>query len=141
MTRSWREGLRKDEPVRVEGELDCPDWLAGIARSYWNMHLPALVNIGVISAVEVPAFAMLCQRFADWMEARQKCETEGRDLPTVDREGAVIGWKRAPWDMRERDLYGQYFTAAREFGLTPVSRTGVKAIQKDPMNANDDDIT
>lgn len=127
---SWRAKERTDEPARIDCDVECPEWLEGDAREYWDWHYPMLRANGTLSAPDCAAFAMLCQRWADWKEARDKCETEGRDIELLDRDGKGTGnWKRAPWDMRERDLYNQYVQLSREYGLTPVSRTGVHALE------------
>jgi len=131
---SWRAKNRKGEPARIDAELECPGWLESTAKLYWDAHYPMLYRSGVISAAEGAAFAMLCQRYADWWDAHEQCRERGRDLPVKDSKGRVIGAKRAPWDMRERDLFNQYVQLCREFGLTPCSRTGVRALEGETDN-------
>ena len=133
---------REHEPaVIVLHEVECPEWLTGDGRSYWNLHAPALVKIGVLSAPDLPACGMLCQRYADWRAWRKMLAERGSYIPVKNNAGEVIGARRAPWDMRERDLYAQYFMACREFGLTPASRGGIEAVENEPRDKIEDCIT
>lgn len=118
---------RNNEPARIETDATPPDWLEGDALDYWTANVGCLINSGILSEPEKPAFAMLCQRWGDWRESRRMCETRGRDVELLDNNGQVIGAKRAPWDVRERDQYAQYVQLCREFGMTPASRSGVTA--------------
>lgn len=134
---SWRAKKRTDEPARIDCDVECPEWLAGDAREYWEWHYPMLRANGTLSAPDCAAFAMLCQRWADWRECRRLCDERGRDMPVKAHNGKTVGAKRAPWDMRERDLFGQYANMCREFGLTPASRSSVVALETGPKQIED----
>ena len=118
---------RPDEPAVIQEWAECPDWLPEKGRQYWERRYVQLYNVGIVSAYDTEAFAMLCQKFADWFDAREMCRVEG----CYTKRGL------APWARHEKELYDQFYKSAREFGITPASRSTVKALAKEepPLEA------
>ncbi len=94
-----------------------PRWLSKPARTEWRRLAPQLDRLGLLTAVDGPAFALLCDTLARLQEYRAQ----------IDREGAVIdGYRGAA---RKHPLLGplaqlqrQATTLMEQFGLSPASR-------------------
>jgi P27 family predicted phage terminase small subunit len=122
--------------IRVDAELTCPEYLDEIGQEYWHYIYPMLYNARAISATEAHGLAMLCQKYSDWWEAKEKCQQEGRYIELMDRTGSVYH-RKAPWAMDEKDAYDQYWRTAKEFGLTPATRSSVRPLSADKEDEED----
>lgn len=97
--------INGDEPTFRPGGADAPDWLAGLALDHWNELAPVLLEGRVFSAVDRSNLALLCLLYAQW-----------RDDPT------------------DHKAVGQYVRLSLEFGMTPSSRSRLKAAPERPKD-------
>jgi phage terminase small subunit len=103
------------EPKPRRTAPTCPMWLEKEARREWRKLAPELVRIGLLTAVDGPAFAAFCQTFARYQQA----ELAG-DLAKIRVYLPLL-----------RPLL-------TEFGLTPAARARLAvtpAAPSDPMEA------
>lgn len=80
--------LNTKEPVPAKGMPACPDWLMPEAKKEWERLAKLMNQMGVLTEVDMAAFAAYCQSYARWKEAQEHIwEKQGHLLAT---EGNVI---------------------------------------------------
>ncbi len=60
--------LNTKEPVPEKGMPDCPKWLLPEAREEWKRLCQKLSEMGVLTEIDMAAFAAYCQSYARWKE-------------------------------------------------------------------------
>lgn len=101
--------INHDEPVLPRGDLEPPDSiddLDGYGVEHWNELAPMLAKAGLLTEGDRPALALLCRAYA-----RLRLD---------------------PLDDKANDLYRRMLV---EFGLTPSSRSRIKATTEKPKDA------
>lgn len=107
--------------------MAAPDSLAGEAAAAWNRIITPLFAYGVITVVDRDAAIMLCQSWANYVHAREVCESEGYELHT--EKGVVVN----PAQRRMWEAFDRYVRLAPHFGITPANRSRLtNAITKRP---------
>src|SRR5690348_4908180 len=71
------------EPVKIGGKLTeaervPPRWLPARAKALWFEVVPALADAELLTAADLPAFAVGLTAYADWHAARSTIRREGR---------------------------------------------------------------
>ncbi len=94
------------------------------ARALWRSLGKDLEAMGVISESDRIAFAVLCDAWAEYLEAKEMAKTQGTTITT--EKGYVM---EAPWMIRAHKLREQILKLSREFGLTPSARVRVSAVE------------
>jgi P27 family predicted phage terminase small subunit len=113
----------------MAAELTCPSWLEGDAAKEWNRVAPELGRLGLLTVVDVPAFAGYCQAYRRWREA------EAAVSSAVKAGGLGLAVSQGLEGMA-RERLRLMKTLAAEFGFTPASRSRVTAAppqEKDPF--------
>jgi P27 family predicted phage terminase small subunit len=112
------------EPVLPPGMPACPPHLGATAREEWDRLAGILHGHGVLTEADRATFAAYCQSWARWVEAEEKL----KETPMLIRtpSGYV---QQSPWlSIANRQLELMNRQAA-ELGLTPASRTRVRALE------------
>lgn len=127
-----KRGLNHDEPLPPDGVPDCPPHLSDVAHEEWHRLAQALYDMGVLTIVDRAALAAYCQSYARWVEAEEKM----RETPAMLRtpSGYV---QQSPWMSvanKQLELMGRYMA---ELGMTPASRSRVKAYEAPPAKPVD----
>lgn len=99
----------------------CPRHLPEEAKREWNRVAKELQRIGVMTFVDRAALAAYCAAWARWVEAEKALEKE-EPVVTSDK-GNVY---QNPWVGVARQAMKDMLDAAREFGMTPSSRSRIK---------------
>lgn len=94
-----------DEPKYEPASTDPPDWLDGLALEHWAELAPILARSGVLTIADRAGLAALCDDYQRW--------------------------RTDPEDFKARDRYRRMLI---EFGLTPSSRTRLKAPPEKPQD-------
>ena len=97
--------LNTKEPMPGKGMPDCPKWLLPEAKKEWERLCVKLSEIGVLTEIDMAAFAAYCQSYARWKEAQEHIDSEGSTFETDKLMMQV----------------------ASEFGLTPSARSRIMA--------------
>jgi len=109
------------EPQLPKGIGDPPDWLDAFALEEWRRVVPDLESAGVTSRVESTALAAYCQA----VSRLRKAEAEiFRDGITMMTERGLV---KHPSVGIAKDAMAIIRALAAEFGMTPASRSKVKA--------------
>ena len=81
-----------------------------------------LSEIGVLTEIDMAAFAAYCQSYARWKEAQEHIDSEGSTFET-DK-----GYQQqTPWVGIANTSQKLMMQAASEFGLTPSARSRIMA--------------
>lgn len=94
-----------------------PTWLDREAKAEWRRCAPHLERLGLLTQLDMAAFAAYCQSYARWRQAERILQAEGLTFETdsgyVQQHPAVA-------------IANKYLSAIKtlccEFGMTPSSR-------------------
>lgn len=120
-------GDRKDrintaEPVTRDGLPACPDDVSDEVRDIWNYTLEQLTPMRVATPADRDALLAYCEAVALHREASRIIAAEG-----IVTTGTMGGQVRHPAVQVQRDAATMIRSFAGEFGLTPSSRSTIKA--------------
>lgn len=121
-----KRAINHDEPKPTKGlPSKPPEWLDDTARKTWKKLVKELNALGLLTTVDGPSLGAYCQAVSR-MEAAEKHIAE----KGIVVDGAHGGLIKNPsvTIAKECALLIQKF--ASEFGLTPASRTRIKAPTK-----------
>ena len=114
--------LNTKEPMPGKGMPDCPKWLLPEAKMEWERLCVKLSEMGVLTEIDMAAFAAYCQSYARWKEAQEHIDSEGSIFET-DK-----GYQQqTPWVGIANTNQKLMMQAASEFGLTPSARSRIMA--------------
>ena len=122
--------LNKNEPQPpILAEVpEPPEFLSPYAREHWRERAPTLHAMGLLTEVDLPAFATLCSAYGHWRlseEALNKALCEGDGLTATGSLGNPI---ISPLWRASVEAARSLIRFSNEFGLTPSSRTKVTAV-------------
>jgi P27 family predicted phage terminase small subunit len=100
--------------------LDPPATLKGEGLAEWHRLVPSAWSDAVLRDADVTMFRLYCETLSD-LEGYQKLARKGRDLAIISGSAGQV-----------YKLRNQARQLAAELGLTPSSRSGVKAIEAKP---------
>jgi len=117
--------LNKDEPeFEKEEQVPAPPpYLSTYAKKEWKRLAPMVFEIGLLTKGDYSAFAAYCQNYHRWVEAEKGIRKRGT-LTTIDENGKEAVIQEVKIANEAMKLMLKF---AKEFGLTPASRTGVVA--------------
>ena len=90
-------------------------------QKLWRSLAPKLIELGVLSEIDLPAFEMMCLHYALARQAMDEVEEIGL---TIQEEGKT---KKNPAMQAFRENAAAYKQLLVEFGLTPSSRSRIVA--------------
>ena len=114
--------LNTKEPVPAKGMPDCPKWLFPEAKEEWKRLCQKLSEMGVLTEIDMAAFAAYCQSYARWKEAQEHIDSEGSTFETEKGYQQQTTWVGIANTNQKLMLQ-----AASEFGLTPSARSRIMA--------------
>ncbi len=114
--------LNTNEPKPAKKAPTCPKWLDEEAKREWRRLSKHLESIGVLTEVDMTAFAGYCQAYSRWKEAEE----------FVSKHGAIIKtpsgyWQQVPQVAIAHKYLTLMKTFCQEFGLTPSSRSRISS--------------
>lgn len=90
-------------------------------------------QMGVLTEVDMAAFAAYCQSYARWKEAQEHIDAEGSTFETEK------GYQQqTPWVGIANTNQKLMLQAAAEFGLTPSARTRIVAAISGDKDSEDE---
>jgi len=103
-------------PTPAPDDLAPPDGLVGEGRVEWERQIGVLIDSGVLTAADLKAFENYCRALTDLRTYEAQAKEAGPELAIAKGyQGMVI------------KLRAQVNQLAQQCGLTPSSRSGVKA--------------
>jgi P27 family predicted phage terminase small subunit len=138
--------VNAQEPAPPASLPEPPAHLGDVALAEWERIVPQLDAMGVITAVDGAALSIYCMTFARWLDALEAVEEyglfidtrivrttgpNGEVLETVNEKGCV---KSNPAVAVAAACESAMARLLGEFGLTPASRSKVKATARPVEN-------
>lgn len=125
--------INENEPIPPKGTVKCPTWLEPEAKKEWKRLAPSLEAMGVLTQVDLTAFAGYCQAYARWREAEEFLTQHGSIFKTPS--GYVQQVPQVSIAQQNLKIM-QSFCA--EFGLTPATRARIIAAGGKESDITDD---
>lgn len=125
--------LNEYEPVPPKSEIKCPAWLEPEAKKEWKRLAPALETMGILTPVDISAFAGYCQAYARWKEAEEFISKHGSIFQTPS--GYVQQVPQVSIAQQNLKIMQSFCS---EFGLTPATRSRIIANSGESKNDDDD---
>ncbi len=72
-----KRALNKDEPDPPTDQIKAPYWVTKKSRWAWNRIAPVLKQMGVLTNADVHSLALLCDAYAEYIQARDIVESRG----------------------------------------------------------------
>jgi P27 family predicted phage terminase small subunit len=124
--------LNKHEPKPIKRAPPCPKWLTDDAKKEWRRLSKQMEQMGILTQVDMTAFAGYCQAYARWKEAEE----------FISKHGAIVKTPSGYWQQVPQVSIAQTYLRlmnrfCEQFGLTPSSRSRIIA---ESPNPDDDDI-
>jgi P27 family predicted phage terminase small subunit len=121
-----RRPLNEHEPKPKVGVPKPPAHLSPVAKQEWRRAGRLLRDMGLISDLDLAAFALYCTAWARWIEAEQALSTYGLMLKSPN--GFPI---QSPYLAVANRAMDQIRSLMSEFGMSPATRTRVSALPED----------
>lgn len=121
--------LHGDRPSRINTaepqprgiSAEAPPWLSDQAAAEWVRVAPDLIEMGICKAADAAGFACYCEAVARLQLAIRLVSQAG--LVVLDEDGQP---RKNPAVAQARDASYEIRMWAREFGLTPSARAGIR---------------
>ena len=110
--------LNKDEPKPKQQAPKCPSWLLPDAKAEWKRLSKELEALGLLTEVDMAAFAGYCQAYARWKEAEEFISKHGSILKTST--GYI---QQIPQVSIAQQNLKQMRNFCSELGLSPSARS------------------
>jgi P27 family predicted phage terminase small subunit len=125
--------LNKYEPKPEKKAPKCPGWLEPEAKKEWKRTAKQLEELGILTEVDMAAFAGYCQAYARWREAEE----------FISKHGTIVKTPSGYWQQVPQVSIAQTYLKimnrfCEQFGLTPSARSRIVAdsrgvAEDDPM--------
>jgi P27 family predicted phage terminase small subunit len=114
--------LNDREPRPEKKAPSCPKWLEPEAKKEWRRLAKKMELMGVLTEVDMAAFAGYCQAYARWKEAEEFLTQHGTIVKTPSGY-----WQTVPQVAIAQTYLKLMNRLAEQFGLTPSSRSRIIA--------------
>jgi P27 family predicted phage terminase small subunit len=121
-----------DEPEPPAGESPCPDWVIGDARQHWNLIVPMLEGMGIMSPAYSAGLGLLVNSLGRYVEYEKRVSKSG-PVSVTDKGNEIV----SPWWAARNKAWDQVMKALGQYGLTPSAVSSVKAIKSDDDSEQD----
>lgn len=125
--------LNQYEPKPLKKAPKCPSWLDNEAKKEWRRTAKQLEQLGILTEVDMAAFAGYCQAYARWKEAEE----------FISKHGTIVKTPSGYWQQVPQVSIAQTYLKimnkfCEQFGLTPSARSRIvsdngKQDADDPM--------
>lgn len=112
--------LNKNEPRPDKKAPPCPKWLDKEAKREWKRLASKLELMGVLTEVDMAAFAGYCQCYSRWKENEEFISKNGSLVRTPSGY-----WMQVPQVSIAQQYLKQMGRYAEQFGLTPAARSRI----------------
>lgn len=132
-----REAEEKLKPAT--DKIRCPTWLDKTGKRTWRAIVKELIEIDLMTNVDVYSLALACDAYSKYIEATK----------AIDEEGLTIGYTNAGGNtnivanpnIAIAQKYGQQFKSyLSEFGLSPAARARLALHQLQEDDEDDEDL-
>jgi P27 family predicted phage terminase small subunit len=119
--------VNRNEPQPATGPVERPEYLSADAAAKWDQLAPHLESMGVLTGADTDLLAAYCECYARW---RRLVKLAASSPPVfrgkTDSPDGEPTFKRNPLWSQVKDAEAALRVLAREFGLTPSARAGLR---------------
>lgn len=117
-----KRALNQKEPKPEKRAPKCPAWLDSEAKKEWRRTAKQLEQLGILTEVDMAAFAGYCQAYARWKEAEE----------FITKHGTIVKTPSGYWQQVPQVSIAQTYLKimnkfCEQFGLTPSARSRIIA--------------
>jgi P27 family predicted phage terminase small subunit len=124
--------INKSEPMPQRGRPSPPSHVSDKARETWGYVVAALDQTGVLAKPDALALELLCEAYADYLDARAALKDRGSNYyETVNQTGGVM-YRAHPAVAVMQDADRRIKAWLGEFGMTPSARSRVHGETPEP---------
>jgi P27 family predicted phage terminase small subunit len=117
-----KRALNEREPRPEKKAPSCPKWLEPEAKKEWRRLAKKMEALGVLTEVDMAAFAGYCQAYARWKQAEERITDRGLVIRTPS------GYpQQGPYISIAQQYLRLMHQFAEQFGLTPAARSRIIA--------------
>ena len=117
-----KRSLNTNEPKPVKKAPRCPAWLEDEAKKEWKRMAKQMEQLGILTEIDMAAFAGYCQAYARWKEAEEFITQHGTIVKTPSGY-----WQQVPQVSIAQTYLKIMNRFCEQFGLTPSSRSRIVA--------------
>lgn len=117
-----KRALNKNEPKPTKKAPRCPTWLEDEAKKEWKRMGKILEQMGLLTDMDMAAFAGYCQAYARWKEAEEFLTQHGSIVRTPN--GYL---QQVPQVTIAQTNLKIVLRFCEQFGLTPSARSRIAA--------------
>jgi len=114
--------LNSNEPKPPSKAPLCPKWLEPEAKKEWKRMAKLLESLGMLTEIDMTAFAGYCQAYARWRECEEFISTHSMIVKTPSGY-----WQQVPQVSIAQTYLKIMNRFCEQFGLTPSSRSRLTA--------------
>lgn len=103
----------------------CPKWLDDDAKKEWRRLSKQMEQMGILTEIDMAAFAGYCQAYSRWKAAEEFISKHGSIVKTPSGY-----WQQVPQVSIAQQYLKQMSKFCEQFGLTPASRSRIVADTK-----------
>ena len=133
-----RLNVRKPEPEPPKGKAIAPRWLSARGKKAFKELAKLTDGMGVLTVADHLALVMICDAYADYMDADERVKADGMTYKIENREGVVV-IKVNPAATLKADAWRRVMIGLGKFGMTPSERSNVSITKPKRKNKFDDD--
>lgn len=115
-----KRNLNTNEPQPVKKAPRCPNWLEDEAKKEWKRMSKQLEHLGILTEIDMAAFAGYCQAYARWKEAEEFITQHGTIVKTPSGY-----WQQVPQVSIAQTYLKIMNRFCEQFGLTPSARSRI----------------
>lgn len=123
--------LNNNEPKPKPKAPPCPKWLEEEAKIEWRRLAKQMEQLGILTEVDMAAFAGYCQAYARWKAAEEFITNHGAIVKTPSGY-----WQQVPQVSIAQQYLKQMSKFCEQFGLTPASRSRI--VTENVADSSDD---
>ena len=128
-----KRALNKNEPKPKKSAPKCPVWLDAEAKKEWRRASKQLEALGILTEVDMAAFAGYCITYSRWKDSEEFITKHGMIFKTQGGQLAQV-----PQITISQNYLKIMIKLCEQFGMTPSSRSRIvadnaQADTSDPM--------
>ena len=127
-----KRSLNTGEPKPEKKAPRCPSWLEEEAKKEWKRMAKQLEQLGILTEIDMAAFAGYCQAYARWKEAEEFISQHGTIVKTPSGY-----WQQVPQVSIAQTYLKILNKFCEQFGLTPSARSRITANDGDDKQSDE----
>jgi len=120
-----QERLEKEKSIQPNtNNIKAPPWLSPFAKREFKKMVKELLEVDLITNVDVNAMAMYCDAYGNYVECTKVIQEEGLMVEYTNK-AAETNKVPHPLLTKQKALFEQMKALSTEFGLTPAARAKI----------------